>query len=300
MMHIKKIIISLALFGLLSCGPKLLYPGIANQGILALSPENAYLGSNRFLATEIEQDPILLSFFRSRGGPQAIQLIQNGQDKLELVLYYSEPSESYVAERDISEQVSGLSYNWVVRGPFPFSRHEFKLISGLMPDSAKQEPIFLLFGNEQKLKPTHAETPTNSKIIVTAQIPKTPPAPKPRIVYRDRPVEEDKKSHSPSGHSSPSVSAINPARPMNSDQIALAMARGYAERTLVGDIVHTIRSEPESLEAIARWYTGDASSLAKILESNKRTAEQELKPGERITIPAALVKNDKLMPADFK
>lgn len=68
-----------------------------------------------------------------------------------------------------------------------------------------------------------------------------------------------------------------------------------AERTPHGDLVHYVTYEGETLSLIARWYTLDASNVARITRTNSLPHPDHLEIGDEIIIPSYLIKNGKLL-----
>jgi len=63
--------------------------------------------------------------------------------------------------------------------------------------------------------------------------------------------------------------------------------------------VHTVRRSGETLIAISRWYTGAADNWKRLVQANNGLNPRRIKVGDRILIPAALMKTHQPMPADF-
>jgi nucleoid-associated protein YgaU len=62
---------------------------------------------------------------------------------------------------------------------------------------------------------------------------------------------------------------------------------------------HTVRRSGETLIAISRWYTGAADNWKRLVQANNGLNPRRIKVGDRILIPAALMKTHQPMPADF-
>ena len=82
-------------------------------------------------------------------------------------------------------------------------------------------------------------------------------------------------------------------KPLNSDQQALQMAQGFAERAANGDVIHTVTGESESLEALAEWYTGAPGNAKALAEANGIADGEKLAAGKRIQIPLKMIKQFK-------
>lgn len=64
-----------------------------------------------------------------------------------------------------------------------------------------------------------------------------------------------------------------------------------AEITPKGDLVHYVTFEGETLEIIARWYSGDVSNAERLGRMNRLSATQALVPGDTVIVPAYMVRN---------
>jgi LysM repeat protein len=63
--------------------------------------------------------------------------------------------------------------------------------------------------------------------------------------------------------------------------------------------VHTVRRSGETLIAISRWYTGAADNWKRLVRANNGLNPRRIKVGDKILIPAVLMKTHQPMPADF-
>ncbi|MBX7136683.1 MAG: hypothetical protein K1X83_01780 [Oligoflexia bacterium] len=264
------------------------FPSLANQGQLALSTTNPYLGSNLFLSQEMERSTYLYNFMKGRGAPTAMELLEKGDSPSRILLYYPKDKEVYAADlmivgKDIN------SRQWVTRGPYQIDRKDFKNLLR-MENSMVGEPVFVLRGKEHRFRFQHDEPSDRVIAALPPPIPTPKPAPKPKkkVIYQ---------SNGEGG-----VSEINPRdfRPLNSDQQAIQMAKGFAERTSNGDVVHTVRSSDETLELISRWYSGGPNNAASLAQANAIPVGTALNPGARITIPLRMIKEFKQMPEGYK
>ncbi len=62
---------------------------------------------------------------------------------------------------------------------------------------------------------------------------------------------------------------------------------------------HTVVRSGETLVAISLWYTGAAENWKRLVEANGNLEPRRIKIGDRILIPAELLKTRQPMPADF-
>lgn len=260
---------------LLSCTPSLdKFDSLANQGILPLSNENPHLGANLFLAQEAQRSSYLINFLKKRGGPSAIEVLTESRLKPSLLLFYPLKQEVYVADLDNNE----VNYQWIVRGPYMMERHDYRDLNG-MGISFAAEPVFMIEGQQTRF---------GIKPIETAARALLPVVPTPRPTAKPR-----KSSY---GNHAAVIAIPTPFRPLNSDQQAIALSEGFAERSENGDLIHQVINDGESLEKISRWYTGTPGNQNSIAQANAITAGTPLTIGTRVRIPFSLVKQFKSMP----
>lgn len=251
------------------------FSSLSNQGILPLSTSNAYIGSNLFLASEFSKSSHFFNFLQSRGAPVAIQLEEKRFGEPNLILYYPMQKEAYQGSLVRNE----TSYQWIIRGPFRIDRKDYRELARLSASSLG-EPAFIYRGQHFRFRPTAEE--------LAAKFTPTPlPTPIPTPVKR-KPTKiitrlEDRVPPTP-----------EPWKPLNSDQQAIMMAQGFAERAPNGDVVHTIKGE-ESFEKISEWYTGTAANAATIAKANGFVEGARPAAGSRVQIPAGMVKQFKAL-----
>lgn len=290
-------------------------PGLGNKGILPLSGDNPYLGTNLFVAQQMEQSGFLFKFIQSKGGPRAIRLDEANWGRPILTLYYPESQESFVAEYGPNENFN----EWMIRGPYPLSRFDYRYLRQINPH-LNQEPAFVIFGQKWQFKPASqwennsvnqkpldwSPSPLSRQARVssgpTQVVPEFIIPPAPRKISHKKPIK--KGGHTPdkevpSASPTPGSQGLPFGLPLNADQQAIALSRGFAERAANGDIIHTVKFDSESIKAIASWYTGSKVNEPKIIEVNKLTTPVQLKKGDRIKIPSALIVNSKIMSSDF-
>jgi len=291
--------ISLLVFLLTACSSEFEAhnPGLANRGMLPVSTTDAFLGANLFLSKQMERSTYLYNFLKSRGGPAAIELNIDSGEAPRLVLYYPKSKEVYAAERHF-RPVAGQkqpSADWVVRGPYAIERKDFKELER-MEATLAGEPVFFVWGKPVRFtktgdSPTYlAGIPRISDRAVTPVLPPTPP-PTPK------PTPKSVKKAAPPLKEDPDTALIRDFKPLNSDQQALQIAKGYAERAENGDVIHTVKVENETLATIADWYTGAAKNGDEITILNGLASKDvPLVQGARIRIPLILLKKIKSMP----
>ncbi len=255
------------------------YPSLANQGLLPLSTSNAYVGSNIFIASEAQRSPYLYNFLKQRGGPTAIEILQPQFGTARVMMFYPREREVYAA--DIMENEN--SRQWIIRGPYAIQRKDYRQLAAL-ESSMNGEPLFFIRGKIERFRfRPEVEAPIH---VIEPVVPvATPtPTPKKKVVKKITGSSEviSKKGNQPTEF-----------RPLNSDQQAIQMSLGFAERAPNGDVIHTVRSDSETLRSIAKWYTGNEQNVAELVKLNSLGASDPLALGTRITIPLGLVRNFK-------
>ena len=252
------------------------YESLANQGILPLSTTNPYLATNLLLAQEAQKSDYLYNFLKFRGGPTAIEVHESRTGPVKIIMFYPKDKEVYAADI-VSKQ---NMHEWMVRGPFQIERQDYRALAEL-DHAMAGEPIFVMNGKIERFR-FEQTAPTR---VLNPKVPPTPvPTPRPakKIVVKPTVKPEDQV---PTDFSK-----------MNSDQMALYMAKGFAERNTSGDLIHTVMVENETLAAIAKWYTKSESNAAAIASASGLAIDKALEKGARVKVPATLVKEAKQMP----
>ena len=182
------------------------FTNLANQGIVPVSGDNAYLGSNLFLSKEMEESVYLYNFVQRRGSPQAIELSGSSESSAELQLFYSDKGEVYKATPQINQRAK--TKEWIVRGPYAIERTYWRQIASLPNEGG----VFEIYGRKE-IFGGKANT-IEARIITPAFIPT--PQPKPRKV---------KKKSTPIVKNQESVIRLPSGPPANLDQEALLEAQ---------------------------------------------------------------------------
>lgn len=271
------------------------FPSLANQGQLALSTTNPYLGANLFLGKELEKSSYLFNFFKGRGAPTAIEILQDGRGPTRVLLYYPGEKETYSA--DLLTRGDNIEYRqWIVRGPYQIERQDYKNLAR-MQLAMNGVPVFKVRGKTHRFLP---DTDDFERPEILSPLPPPLPTPKPRP--KSRPKPKPKVVYQSSTDNPNEVQSVDPNKwqPLNTDQQAINIAKGFAERASNGDIIHTVRVASRTYESIARWYTGSASNAESIATYNLMSAGDHLQSGMRIRVPLKLIKEFKAMPASFE
>ena len=263
------------------------YSSLANQGILALSTTNPYLGANLYLAHEFSRSSFLLNFLKSKGAPVAIEIEEPQFGPPRLLLYYPRERETYAADMmQYTSQHDPNAIQWVVRGPFAIERQDFHSLQRL--DTAMVgEPVFNYQGKQFRFR---FEAPP-----VSLQ-PTIPERTKPSATPKPRPKTKTAEKAEQGSVITKKGSEPTEFKPLNSDQQALAISQGLAERTDSGDIVHIVKRDGESLAEISKWFTGSDANAAAIATSSSLVTGEALKAGARVIVPRNLIKEVRVMP----
>lgn len=279
------LIAAIALIFLNGCYPEIDTPGVGNRGILPLSTSNPYLGSNLFLAKQMERSTYLLNFMKTRGAPVALELIEGDFNPPHMLLFYPRDKEVFAAE--LIKRRGSDRAEWIIRGPYQIEREDYRQLAS-MEIAMAGEPLFVIRGRQQRFL---VESQKDSRQVVTAVLPPIPtPTPKPKV----------KK---PSAGATPTpVPDEDPQKwvPINTDQQALRIAQGFAERNDAGDAIVRVNSTGLTMEMIARWYTKDPSKAAEIAELNKLPASGFLPLGSVVRVPLMMLKTSRRIPDNFK
>ena len=195
------------------------FDGIANQGIVSVSPQSPFIGANVFLAQEMESSSYLYNFMRSRGAPQAIELKGASDKNAEMNLFYAREREFYAALPKVDPQTK--IKEWIIRGPYPITREQYPYVAKL---HGEQGGVFEIFGRKEIFGgPGQA---IESRVIAPAFI----PTPQPKIKHVKK--HATKKPDSTNTPAAPAAS-LGPiiavqGTPINLDQAALIEAKRAA------------------------------------------------------------------------
>jgi hypothetical protein len=145
---------------------------LTNQGIVPVSADNPHLGANVFLASEMEASSYLYSFMKSRGAPQAIEVLGPSEESAELRMFYADKNETYRATPQFDPR--NKTKEWIVRGPYGLDRENYHTLSQL---KNQRGGAFEIFGRLEVLGgPAVANT---SRVIAPAFVPTPRPTPRP-------------------------------------------------------------------------------------------------------------------------
>ena len=312
-----KILGLLFLVFLTSCYYKITnYPSLVNQGILPVSKEQAYVGANLFLSREMEQSTFLYNFLKKRGAPDAIEIVRRSFNNDRFFLYYYDAKEVYIADPKI---LKNNRREWIIKGPRIPNWRDLKNIRNVM-DTGKNDTPFLIDGKEMYFssnvnginRSNIIENDIDSKIVDVSKLPKVPPqrkivrkkyTPQKKVVKKvSTEVKKTQSVEAPSVDQSGNedflkdLEDLTTYKPINLDKMAIGMSKGYARRDNMRNVVHTVKSYTETLQAISFWYTGNEINAVEIEKFNSLEDASNLKIGQNILIPFRMLKNVKQMP----
>lgn len=201
------------------------FSSLSDQGIVPVSSENPFMGSNLFLAKEMEESSYLYNFLKERGAPQAIALQGEREDDARMIMYYSGARESYSATPHIDPTLRNRE--WIISGPFALDRSSYREVSQL---PATQGAVFEIFGRREVLGgPLRAP---ETRVIAPAFVP-TPKANAPR--------KRSPKKGTTNQSAAPSPSSPG-GEPANFDQQAIAEARAKERGVSVSGSTSSVSS----------------------------------------------------------
>ncbi len=261
------------------------FSALHDQGLIPVSRDNPYVGTNLYLASEMEQSSYLYNFFKENGVPQAIDIVGGSEDSAELKMFYNGKNQMYVATP--IEKRDPASAEWVIRGPYNIDKNYYRQVSQLSTQTAAS---FELWGRRETVG--GVEAVAEQRVILPAFVPT--PKPKPRQKPASSQGNAVAKSPPSDG---PAISGVyTGSQPeLTLDQQALMESKEHAERSPNGDLIHVVRSATETLGQIANWYAGSGEHAQKIAEKNNLPLDAKLEPGSRVFIQADLIVNPRAM-----
>jgi hypothetical protein len=167
------ILCTLAVFVTTSCSSRnTTFYSLANEGLIPVSIDNPHVGSNVFLAEEMEQSNYLYSFLKSRGAPQGIEILGTSEKSAELRLYFSDKREMYKATPQFDPQ--NKSKEWIIKGPYGLDREAYRALQQL---HSEHGAVFEIFGKREVLG--GVARAAEVRVIAPAFVPTPRPTPRP-------------------------------------------------------------------------------------------------------------------------
>jgi hypothetical protein len=298
------VICGLVITGLVGCSRQPAFHSIYHQGPLTLSTSNPYLGTNLFLAQEVEKSVFLKNFLSHRGSPSAIEIVRNPWGDTQILLYYPQVQEVYAANLTQREDKIDPFYEWIIQGPLPMRRADYRELRDLHHKERFQEPVLLVDGQQTRFLAQRGMKVKKEILSPSIKVTKNV------IVKRVTPVKTEIKAKDGASEKKSqgenSVNAVDGGnfaepviptgksfRPLNSDEQAIAISKGFARRAANGDIIHMVGSEPEDLAAIVTWYTGAKGNVVQIARRNNIPPDTSVPAKTEVVVPLELVKEFK-------
>jgi hypothetical protein len=266
--------LSLIVFFVASCASHTsVFYSLTNQGIVPVSSDNPHVGTNLFLAREMEASSYLYSFMKKRGAPQAIELTGTDEKSAELRMFYADKQEGFTATPQFNRQTK--TKEWIVRGPYGLDRENYHTLANLRD---QRGGAFEIFGRLEVLGgPARAES---SRVLAPAFVPTPRPTP--------RPIRRVKKTDAPANGPVTDSTLPFSGSPSNLDQEALIEALRQKAPTPPPPIASPVQSPVQAPNpAIAAPKTSAplndaaASSTVKGPEAKPTSVSQPTKPGSK-------------------
>jgi hypothetical protein len=276
-----------------SCSKPAGFESLYNRGPLLLS--------NLYLAQEAEKSVFLRQFMNHHGAPTALEVVRNAWGSPELVLYYPHNREVYSASLNFSEEEKFTTYEWIIRGPFPMRRADYLNLKNGSESRSNSEPVLLVGGEPTRY---FKRSPKNiEKAILSPSIEvKKNIIVKKTVAPKKDPKQSEGKEGSPAAN--PTTEAITPEptiptgkdsfRPLNSDEQAIAMSKGFVQRAANGDAIHTVGTVDEDLKALVLWYTKSEEHIETVARRNNLIPTAPVPAGKDVVIPFELLQQFKV------
>jgi hypothetical protein len=237
---------------------------LANQGIVPVSADNPFVGSNVYLAREMEDSLYLYNFLKSRGAPRAVELTGDSERSADLILYYSAKQELYRASPHLDPMTKAKE--WIIKGPYAIGRGLHREIAQLGPETVG---VFEIFGRREVLG--SATELMRERVIEPAFVPTPTPQPTPRPRIHRKKGSQSPRSEAPT-QAGPAVSIQG--TPMNLDQQAIAEAKTPTTEKMVPEATpvaknYSIPSPPKPGATPAAKPELDAALGATVLRPLK-------------------------------
>ncbi|MFM1847565.1 MAG: hypothetical protein RL417_1039 [Pseudomonadota bacterium] len=199
-------------------------------------------------------------------------------------MFYPSDREVYAADVVVREK----SHQWIIKGPFGIERQDYRSLAAL-ENSMQGDPVLLVDGKAVRFRKPGPPVPPVQ--VLKPRVPTPTPSPAPLKKPVKRPIVKVPAADKPA---LPDPKAF---KPLNSDQQAILMSQGFAERAENGDVIHTVGGDNETITSISAWYTGSTANAKAVGDLNGSNLTDPLPRGKRIRIPIALLKELKTMPA---
>lgn len=271
---------------------------LKTKGIVTLSPDNPYIASNLLIAKEINSSKELEGFIKHKGIPNLIEVDKKFFQTLKYKFFY--PHEKIYYNLEFTNNV------WIISGPEQITmeqnRQIFYLTGGNLftPQILSEEELNNISPNSSLSNQTSLNNLDNNFYNPnpkeeTAQIKnETDPLKTDLKKEKDKSQKVNKNIVNDSS-SNKKVQYVPPQISDNSDEglnkIINSTTTYTAEQNYRGDLIHYVAYQGENLSLISRWYTKEANNMDKIARINSIKDVNHLAVGDKIIIPAYLLKN---------
>lgn len=237
---------------------------LRGRGPVPVQLDSAYLTSTRLIVEEQARDPQFKALIDRLGVPPLLEvrgsLLTGLLSGNELVLHYPSRAESMVLYKQDDQ--------WVVTGPFPWGPEERARLIGFPNTDTSVTSSLSALEQDRSTTPIGGSFQSSTSAKITT----------PRSV---------------SGSTPPTLESTLPSEYEALKALAENAASPPAELTPRGDLVHYVTYPGETLSAIARWYTFDASNALRLARINGIPSPVTLTAGDEVVIPRYLVRNQK-------
>lgn len=241
---------------------------LANQGPMALSGKNPYMATNLFVAKEMKHSEVFRGFVHYRGTPDAVEVRQSYLKPLRVYLFYLSESEAFMLEEG--------SQDWLIRGPDKIPQQLMASFFN-MQTPGQQAPLAIENDGMDRISQGEGEP--------------LPPAVEPP------PVEVRSLRKVPPRSSSTKVTPpVLPKEPpvvREKVEVEEEAPKTAVKESSSGDLIHKVTFEGESLQVIAKWYTGDVNNTGRVARINGIEKPDLLQIDQTIRIPRYLLKSSK-------
>ena len=248
------------------------------RGPVTLSRDNPFLPADRIFEQELASSEVIKEFVDQQGKPAALSIDKGLLNSTTMTFYYPGKEEFYTLKPSGGD--------WEVSGPdIMFPDEAQAMLSELgqaVPRSEKSEGKNVSHGHG--LSGSHHATLGRSNGALSSLD---------TISARAR-LQPEKIGSQASATKSKSVVGTTSVSVGGKSS---APTKATIRRLANGSLEHTVTFSRESLNSIAKWYTGSPKNATAIAKWNKLKVNHQLKIGEKIVIPKQLLKTSAPMTA---
>ncbi len=274
---------------------------LRTRGIVTLSHDNPYIASNLLIAKEISSSKELEGFIQHKGIPNLIEVNKELLKTLKYKFFY--PQERIYYSLELTNNM------WIINGPTQITEEQNKQIFYLtggklfVPKVLSSDELSSIYPSSNKEMTQYPNSNSNNidndffnpNVENNPVIKDTPSVSKEKGNIKNEKMENNvQKSSKPIP---PTTSfASNPD--LSLDKIINSTSTYTAELNYRGDLIHYVAYQGETLSLISRWYTKEVNNSEKIARINSVQNGDKLEIGDKIIIPAYLLKNKNKLTQD--